>query len=284
MRNRITKILMILITLISCFAVSVSDVFAENLSSVEITVSVKASGNVVDNNEKFNIVLKSIEEGNPMPEGSVNGVYSFDMAPGKVVLPKMTFTALGDYHYMISQTKGNTPYGKYDETVYYIKVMVRNNSDYTGYELYWNIYTNPEMTSEKPDLVEFINTFEMPAIDLTINKKWEGNSIEHPKSVSVKVLKNGEIYDTLTLGEFNNWTATLKGLDASFKWEAVEVDVPKDYMDTYEIDGSTITITNTYSLIYTGQLKWPVPLMAGTGLLFVILGVVFLKKGKCINA
>ncbi|MCQ2405532.1 MAG: hypothetical protein MJ083_06070 [Clostridia bacterium] len=44
--------------------------------------------------------------------------------------------------------------------------------------------------------------------------------------------------------------------------------------------GDTFIITNTDSLIYTGQLKWPIPVLAAVGVLLVAAGVLVLSKEK----
>ena len=41
-----------------------------------------------------------------------------------------------------------------------------------------------------------------------------------------------------------------------------------------------VTITNTRTLIQTGQLNWPIWVLGGAGVILVVLGVVILTKRK----
>ena len=45
-----------------------------------------------------------------------------------------------------------------------------------------------------------------------------------------------------------------------------------------------VTITNTATLIQTGQLNWPIPVLGGLGALMLLCGILVLKKRKSSNA
>lgn len=51
-------------------------------------------------------------------------------------------------------------------------------------------------------------------------------------------------------------------------------------MPSYKVKGDVVTITNTKTLIQTGQLNWPIWVLAAAGILLVVLGVVILTKRK----
>lgn len=63
-------------------------------------------------------------------------------------------------------------------------------------------------------------------------------------------------------------------------WSVKEVDVPKGYTATYQKSGFVYTVTNTPTLIQTGLLKWPVPLLSGMGLLLFTVGWILYFRGK----
>ena len=62
-----------------------------------------------------------------------------------------------------------------------------------------------------------------------------------------------------------------------------EVNVPGGFTATYRQNGYVFTVTNTSTLIQTGQLLWPIPLLAVIGMLLIGLGVVLLQKKRHIN-
>jgi LPXTG-motif cell wall-anchored protein len=146
-------------------------------------------------------------------------------------------------------------------------------------------------------------------IDLTVLKIWkdEGHKEQRPSSVTVTLYRNNTVYDTVTLSSKNNWRHTWSGLSDSARWYLVENDVPEGYTVTAVRDGKVFTVTNTYTepeepgepkepdepdkpappeqpqgfeekLPQTGQLWWPVPLMAVGGLVLVLGGVGLKKK------
>lgn len=134
--------------------------------------------------------------------------------------------------------------------------------------------------------VIILNTAESVDSDLpvrlTVNKIWSGNGKEQPDSISVELLNGDQMVETITLGTWNNWSYTWNQLDASGQWQVRETNVPKGYTASYSRSGNTITITNTETLIQTGQLNWPIPILAGLGLVLLLLGwgVITEEKNK----
>lgn len=118
-------------------------------------------------------------------------------------------------------------------------------------------------------------------VDITARKVWSGNDgKERPDSVTV-TLYDGEVaYESVRLGAWNNWTHTWEELSASGNWQVIETNIPKGYVPSYRVSGDVVTITNTRSLIQTGQLNWPIAVLGGTGLVLIFLGLVVLTKRK----
>ena len=58
------------------------------------------------------------------------------------------------------------------------------------------------------------------------------------------------------------------------------MEVPEGYTVSYSFDGTTFTVHNTETLIQTGQLNWPVPVMGAAGLALVLAGFMMLRKKK----
>jgi hypothetical protein len=60
----------------------------------------------------------------------------------------------------------------------------------------------------------------------------------------------------------------------------MEKEVPKGYTVTYNKNGNRYTIYNTRALVKTGQLRWPVPVLAVGGLVLIAAGVLVRCRGK----
>lgn len=115
--------------------------------------------------------------------------------------------------------------------------------------------------------------------DFTVRKLWVDDGNGRPESVSITLFCDGEFFDTVTLSGENGWTYTWERLDMGHSYTASE-DVPEGYLESYDYGDAVITVTNTAKLPQTGQLNWPVPLMAGAGLLLIMIGFAFISMRK----
>jgi len=141
-------------------------------------------------------------------------------------------------------------------------------------------------------------------VDETVSRKvikvWadRGHRYQRPNKVVVQLLRDGKVYDTVTLSAGNNWRYSWDELEKGPRWIVVE-KVPYDYNVEVEREGDTFIVTNTWDepdepddpeepdeprkpkdppdeprLPQTGQLWWPVPLLLSAGLLCIVLGLL----------
>lgn len=151
--------------------------------------------------------------------------------------------------------------------------------------------------------------------DKTVTRKvlkvWEdtGHTGERPESVTVELLCDGNVYDTVELSAENNWRYTWNSLSSEYKWSVTE-DVPSGYTVSVSREGVTFVVKNTYNpgvpindndvprgsrnfpesslptdkigdlqvplsvLPQTGTYWWPVPVLIACGLILILLGVI----------
>lgn len=120
---------------------------------------------------------------------------------------------------------------------------------------------------------------------ITIKKVWNTDaSTQAADSVTVQLLRNDKVVETAILSESNNWQITYTDMPASDAYSIKEVNVPKGFTATYKQQGYVFTVTNTSTLIQTGQLIWPVPVLAFIGVLLIAAGSVLLQKKRKQNA
>ena len=148
-------------------------------------------------------------------------------------------------------------------------------------------------------------------------KVWEddGAEDERPESVTVQLLRNGKVYDTVTLSGKNRWSYEWSGLEQGDIWQVVEADVPEEYTVTVSREGVTFVVTNTLTeeitdeptpegplpevpeenipdepvpqgpaLPQTGVLWWPVPLLACAGMALFLAGWARRRSEECDEA
>lgn len=79
---------------------------------------------------------------------------------------------------------------------------------------------------------------------LTVHKVWEDNKYpDRPESVTVNLLRDKEVHETIELKEENQWTYTWDELDDRYQWTVEEV-VPQGYEATYKTEDNQVFITN----------------------------------------
>ncbi len=78
---------------------------------------------------------------------------------------------------------------------------------------------------------------------VSVLKVWSGGT--GAESVTVQLLRDGEVYEEVLLNSGNNWRYTWSGL-GSGDWQAVEKEVPEGYKVSIEKDGTVFVLTNTY--------------------------------------
>lgn len=119
-----------------------------------------------------------------------------------------------------------------------------------------------------------------------VQKVWkdDGNEEKRPEDITVQLLENGNVVDTVVLSRANNWEYTWNGLDGNSKWQVAEASVPDGYTVTTTQEGIVFVITNTRpddlppKLPQTGMLWWPVPALVCSGLLLVVTGLVMRRR------
>ena len=114
---------------------------------------------------------------------------------------------------------------------------------------------------------------------ITIKKIWNTDaSAKATDHVTVQLLRDGVVVQTATLSEQNDWQVTYTDMPQSDAYSIVEENIPKGFTATYAKSGYVFTVTNTASLAQTGQVIWPIPVLAITGLCLIAVGTIVLRK------
>ena len=113
-------------------------------------------------------------------------------------------------------------------------------------------------------------------------KLWKdtGNQNQRPTAITVDILKNGQVAETVILSAENNWSYAWSA-PAGDTWTVVERDVPEGYTVTITENQTLFTITNTG---VTPDPEWPqtgdtfhlrlcILLMSLSGIGLVALGI-----------
>ena len=165
--------------------------------------------------------------------------------------------------YLISETKGN---GLYERFLPFLAVLPYDNDGKWEY----NLIAKPKFKELGGD----------NKADITVKKIWNDDGKNRPDSITAELWCDGQVYDTAELSDENGWQNVWKDLDITKEWSVKEQSVPAEYTVTYSKNGNTYTIYNTRALIPTGQLRWPVPVLAVGGLVLITAGIVIRTRKR----
>ncbi len=83
---------------------------------------------------------------------------------------------------------------------------------------------------------------------ITVKKVWaEDGQKKRPGSVTIKLLRDDEVYDTIKLSEANAWSYTWSKLSKNYRWSVTETEVPAGYTVSYATSDTRTTITNSFN-------------------------------------
>ena len=120
-------------------------------------------------------------------------------------------------------------------------------------------------------------------MDIHVRKVWNtsNNNTNHginlPKSITIELLLNDEVVDTIKLSNENEWKHTWIDLPKSDSYTVCEINVPKGWTVTYQKEDNSFIVTNTSTLVQTGQMLWIVLLIGMIGVIFIIASLVYDK-------
>ncbi len=118
-------------------------------------------------------------------------------------------------------------------------------------------------------------------VEITVKKIWnDGNDASaRPNSITVNLYDGSTRVKSADLNSSNSWSCTWEQMPKSDSYSVAEDDV-SGYAASYSRDGYIFTVTNTPKLVQTGQLNWPVPVLAFCGAVLFALGWALFKGRK----
>lgn len=272
---KIRKFAAALLALVLCLSLSLPAAFAEAQQRVELknlTVNVKCTGNAIPD-EQLTIRLTPRKKA-PMP-GDAAALEAFvntaDCTRSNGYMTTATFpetfvfTAPGTYEYEVAQQKGSSLNGTYDTRTMVLRVTVSWSGD--TLVAVAKVYEAGQSSNDKEDSILFNNTFNNSAPDDPYDPPYIPGDpyIPDPKPTPVVPAPETPVNPPV-LDARPDTTPTVSTVPAV---PAAETPVNPPVADA-----------RAPKLIQTGQLNWPVPVLAGLGTLFLAAGVILLTKKK----
>lgn len=241
---------------------------SDMISGAEITLYHIADAKVVNNNLAFslkdelsncNVNLDDFTDKSLVDNISncnLNDTKKYVRTTNKNGVVKFDNLDLGLY--LVVETKGVQGYSNIDSFL----VAVPKVED--------NVWTTNVKAKPKTEIYK--------VIDLVVEKKWNSNSKDIPKEVTIELYNDDILVDTVKLNESNNWTYTWKNIKLSDKYMVKEINIPKGYTPSYKVDGYLFTVTNTDTLASTGQIFYPIIIFSVLGIMSILIGIRMIKN------
>lgn len=238
------------------------------VSNAEITIYKLANATEVDNNLSFkyidelkdcNVNITDLKE----VTTELNDCIKDKVLPSYNLITDangtVKFNNLDLGLYLVKETKVPDKYSSFDPFLLMIPMQIDNSWNY-------DIVSNP-----KTDIIKLI--------DIIVKKEWNNDtSSKLPESVTIELLKDNQVIDTIKLSKENNWTYTWENIEKSDKYTVREIDIPVGYTPTYKNYEYTFIVTNTNTLIKTGTNTMFIELSLLLGLILITIGIIYNKK------
>lgn len=268
---KIHKFAAALLALVLCMSLCLPAALAEEpQQSAQVSglsVQVKCTGSSIPD-EVLTIRLAP-RSGAPMPEGKSELVATVDTAACTelnnytVTVPlngTFTYTRPGLYEYEVTQSSGSAANGSYDQRTFVLRVMACWAEEENGMDTFYTtakVYENGHSSSEKQDSILFVNTFSSTSVVLPdlptlpdLPDPPSGGSTPTPTTpVNPPVADARPVTDTPVVPQ-------------------AETPVNPPVADARP------------QLIQTGQLNWPVPMLAAAGAVLMAFGVALQSRRK----
>lgn len=270
MKRVLRTAMMALLTVSLCLSTMVVVSAAQPPVTANIEAEVVVTGTPVAD-AKATFKLTAVDASAPMPE---NTEVTIPITEGtNTVSFPIEYSKVGVYEYNLEMISGTYFLEEYDGKAYHVKVAVTNSADYSKFDVQIGYLKEGGKEKSRP-------AYPLTLLDLKVVKKWVDQDSSRPGSVEVNLLRDKKAVEgrSVVLNSKNNWQATWTGLDSRLAWSVKEAKVPAGYTASYKYSDGIWYVTNTGSLLQTGQLNWPIPVLCAGGFLLLAVGMLLMKR------
>lgn len=270
MKRVLRTAMMALLTVSLCLSTMVVVSAAQPPVTANIEAEVVVTGTPVAD-AKATFKLTAVDASAPMPANNEDTI-SIKEGTNTVTFP-IEHSKAGVYEYYLEMISGTYFLEEYDGKAYHVKVAVTNSADYSKFDVQIGYLKEGDKEKSRP-------VYPLTLLDLKVVKKWVDQDSSRPGSVEINLLRDKKAVEgrTVVLNSKNNWQATWTGLDSRLAWSVKEAKVPAGYTASYKYSDGIWYVTNTGSLLQTGQLNWPIPVLCAGGFLLLAIGMLLMKR------
>lgn len=190
-----------------------------------------------------------------------------------------TLTHNNQYSFiMTTDHKGNASVSNLPLGVYFVK-QINSVEGYAECKSFLVTIPIKENNTYIYDVNAMPKTETEKLISITIEKIWKTqDNAKLPKEVTIQLYKDHKVIKTAVLNQSNNWKIEYSQMEKSDTYYIKEINIPNGYTPVYNQNDYKFTVINVSSLINTGQLIWPIPILTISGIIFITTGLIVLRK------
>ena len=239
----------------------------EYVEGANIKISKLATASSLNSNLTFDYQEDLIDcqtdiQNNNLNEDVLNCIHQSSVSTKEGITDSLGYLSFDNLDlglYLVEQTNTVSGYSQIDPFLVYLP-QVENNS------WIYQIDATPK--------IDILRLF-----DLTVQKIWNVTSgTIIPNEIMIDLYKDGIIIDTIKLNQENNWTYTWNQIEKSDEYSVLEKNIPNGYTATYRKEENKFIVTNTKTLVQTGQNHLISIILTVSGLILIVLGYAYNKK------
>lgn len=143
------------------------------------------------------------------------------------------FTNIEKGVYLITQTSEENAAYQFTSTPFFVQMPATDKDGNVNYQ----VTTYPKNGV----------TYPQESYDISVVKIWKDNNNRdktRPESIQVGLYGNGELNETVTLSDINNWSYAWNDLSKDVNWDVQEIEIPDSYRMKSERNQNQFIITN----------------------------------------
>jgi len=285
--------LLVIIFLLGAMSISHISVAAENegIASIAFTINQQftANGEIMQMNREIIYEMRPLQPDNPMPVGTVSGVYTFSVTDTThTQMSPIIFHNIGLFDYEIIVSEGNIVGLTTDNRIYHVSILVANDG-FLAYII--SVLDTESNRFVKTDRILFEHIVE--TVTISGSKTWNHGTLAtryHPQYINVLVMDGSDIVlrQRITQADHWTWTFILPRFDGD---REIYYTISEDIVPGYSMQVNGFNLINTFDgsdVPITGDdnniIFWIVMMLFCLANMISMLYYIFRKKkGKFIQ-
>ena len=224
--------------------------------SVDVTFPVRQNVTSNTGNEatrEFTYRITPANPSNPMPAGTVGGVYDFTITGNQQVnIPAIRFTELGDFVYEVRAVVSNRVGHVYDTRVYNVIISIMNSPTGDGLNYTIILQDGDNTNAPKPEAIVFNHSYQLDMVTISGAKTWDHGTnpvANRPTSITVRLMDGETQVASAVVRAADHWSWSFVVPRLRTDGTEIQYTITEDPIAGYEPHINGFNITNIHESV-----------------------------------